>query len=145
MACLLFVLVLSHKVSSSRAESHFLLIHRFSDVTVLSVTMRSSLLLCLAFSLAMFGFGDSLQCYSCPDGSSNDCEVKQDCNQGEDSCLKLTSTGKTFTTCMRHADCDFMTLAVRYAEPDFTFSCCQSALCNGQEKSTFQKFKEWFG
>ncbi|CAB1421588.1 unnamed protein product [Pleuronectes platessa] len=108
-----------------------------TDVTVLSVTMRSSLLLCLAFSLAMFGFGDSLQCYSCPDGSSNNCEAKQDCNQSEDSCLKLTSTGKTFTTCIRNADCDFMTLAVRFSEPDFTFSCCQSALCNGQEKMFF--------
>lgn len=38
--------------------------------------------------------GLSLQCYSCPDGSSSICEVKQECGQGEDSCLKLTSGGK---------------------------------------------------
>ncbi|XP_069371876.1 CD59 glycoprotein-like isoform X2 [Paralichthys olivaceus] len=107
--------------------------------------MRSSVLLCLGFSFALFGFGESLQCYSCPDGPSNSCEVQQDCNHGEDSCLKLISGERTFTSCMRYADCDFMTLAVRYSEPDFTFSCCQSNLCNAKEKSSFQKFKDWFG
>ncbi|XP_042361916.1 CD59 glycoprotein-like [Plectropomus leopardus] len=107
--------------------------------------MRSSVMFCLAASFAMFEFGLSLQCYSCPDGSSNNCEVKQDCNQGEDSCLKLTSGEMTYTTCMRNADCDFMTLAGRYSLPDFEFNCCQSKLCNGQEKSALQKLKEFFG
>ncbi|XP_041811891.1 CD59 glycoprotein-like [Chelmon rostratus] len=107
--------------------------------------MRSSVVFCLAVSFAMFGFGLSLQCYSCPDGSSSSCEVQQECNQGEDSCLKLTSGETTYTRCMRYADCDFLTLASRYVVPNFTFSCCQSKLCNGQEKSAFQKFKEFFG
>ncbi|XP_039978448.1 CD59 glycoprotein-like [Xiphias gladius] len=107
--------------------------------------MRRSVVFCLAVSFAVFGFGLSLQCYSCPDDSSDSCEVKQECNQGEDSCLKLTSGEKTYTGCMSHADCDFMTLAVRYSLFDFDFSCCQSKLCNGQEKSFFQRFREYFG
>uniref|UniRef100_UPI0037E9609A CD59 glycoprotein-like n=1 Tax=Semicossyphus pulcher TaxID=241346 RepID=UPI0037E9609A len=107
--------------------------------------MRSPVVLFLAVSFAMFGFGLSLQCYSCPGGSSSNCEVKQECNQGEDSCLKLISGDNTHTSCLRHADCDFMNLAVRYSIPDFTFSCCQSKLCNGPEKSAFQKFKDLFG
>ncbi|XP_041664085.1 CD59 glycoprotein-like [Cheilinus undulatus] len=107
--------------------------------------MRSSVVFLLAVSFAMFGFGASLQCHSCPGGSSSDCEVKQECNQGEDSCLKLTSGGNTYSSCLRYADCDFMTLAVRYSLPDFTFSCCQSELCNGPEKSFLQKIKEFIG
>uniref|UniRef100_A0A672J2F4 Snake toxin/toxin-like domain-containing protein n=1 Tax=Salarias fasciatus TaxID=181472 RepID=A0A672J2F4_SALFA len=52
---------------------------------------------CLLFLLpgAFASAGRSLQCYSCPDGSSSGCEVKQECSQGEDSCLKLTSGGKS--------------------------------------------------
>ncbi|AWP21562.1 putative CD59 glycoprotein-like isoform 3 [Scophthalmus maximus] len=107
--------------------------------------MRSSVVFCLGVSFAMFGFGLSLQCYSCPDGSSSGCDVKHDCRQAEDSCLKLTSGEQTYTGCLRYTDCDFMTLAVRYSVPDFEFSCCQSKLCNGQEKSAFQKFKDFFG
>ncbi|KAM6974871.1 CD59 glycoprotein-like [Tautogolabrus adspersus] len=107
--------------------------------------MRSSVAFLLAVSFAMFGFGVSLQCYSCPGGSSSSCEVKQECNQEEDSCLKLTSGESTYTACLRYADCDFMSLAVRYSLPDFTFSCCQSKLCNGQEKSVAQKIKDFFG
>ncbi|XP_068431105.1 CD59 glycoprotein-like [Clinocottus analis] len=107
--------------------------------------MRSRVLFCLAVSFAMFGFGLSLQCYSCPDGSSNSCDVKQECNQGEDSCLKLTSGEKTYTRCMRYEDCDFMTLAVRYSVADFDFDCCQSKLCNGQEKGFLQKLKDFLG
>lgn len=56
----------------------------------------------------------------------------------------LTS-GKTYTECLRYADCDFMTLAVRYSLPDFTFSCCQKTLCNGEEKTFLQKLKDFFG
>ncbi|XP_031722448.1 CD59 glycoprotein [Anarrhichthys ocellatus] len=107
--------------------------------------MRSSVLFCLAVSFAMFGFGLSLQCYSCPDGLSNDCQVKQQCNQGEDNCIKLTSGENTYTQCIRYADCDFMTLAVRYSLAEFEFSCCGSELCNGQKKSALQKFKDFFG
>ncbi|XP_054874119.1 CD59 glycoprotein-like [Amphiprion ocellaris] len=107
--------------------------------------MRSSVAFCLAVSFATFGFGVSLQCYSCPDGSSTSCEVTQECNQGEDGCLKLTSGEKTYTRCLRYTDCDFMTLAVRYSLPDFTFDCCQSKLCNSQNKSFFQKMKDLFG
>ncbi|KAL3043734.1 hypothetical protein OYC64_003570 [Pagothenia borchgrevinki] len=107
--------------------------------------MRSSVVFCLAVSFAMFGFGLSIQCYSCPDGSSNSCAAKLECDQGQDSCLKLTSGENTYTSCMRYADCDFMTLAVRHSLADFEFNCCQSKLCNGQEKSGFQKFKDFFG
>ncbi|XP_054462327.1 CD59 glycoprotein-like [Anoplopoma fimbria] len=107
--------------------------------------MRSSVLFCLAVSFAMFGFGLSLQCYTCPDGSSTSCEVKQQCSQGEDSCLKLTSGENTYTRCMRYADCDFMNLAIRYPLAEFVFDCCNSDLCNGQKKSAFQKFKDFFG
>ncbi|XP_045915313.1 CD59 glycoprotein-like [Micropterus dolomieu] len=107
--------------------------------------MRGSVVFCLAVSFAMFGFVLSLQCYSCPEGSSNNCGVKHECDQGEDSCLKLTSGETTYTRCMRYTDCDYMTLAVRYGLPEFDFSCCQSKLCNGQEKSFFQRLKEFFG
>ncbi|XP_070702963.1 CD59 glycoprotein-like [Pempheris klunzingeri] len=107
--------------------------------------MRSSVGFWLAVSFAMFGFGLSLQCYSCPRGSTNTCETQAECNQDEDSCLSLVSGGKTYTNCVRYTDCDFLTLGLRFDLPDFTFSCCQSKLCNGQEKSLLQKFKDFFG
>ncbi|KAL7382366.1 hypothetical protein ABVT39_021163 [Epinephelus coioides] len=107
--------------------------------------MRISVVFFVSVSFAMFGFGRSLQCYSCPDGSSNSCEVKQECNQNDDSCLKLTSGEMTYTQCMRNTDCNFMTLAVRYVLPDFEFECCQSNLCNGQKKGFIQKIKDFFG
>ncbi|KAG7500509.1 CD59 glycoprotein-like [Solea senegalensis] len=116
-----------------------------TDKTALSVAMRSFVVFFLGASFAMFGLGVSLQCYSCPGGSSSSCEVKHGCNQGEDTCLKLTSEEKTYTGCMRYADCDFMTLAVKYSLPDFTFDCCQSNLCNGQEKSFLDKVRDFFG
>ncbi|XP_029976957.1 CD59 glycoprotein-like, partial [Salarias fasciatus] len=109
-----------------------------SDVTALSLRMKLSVLFCLAVSFAMFGSGRSLQCYSCPDGSSSGCEVKQECSQGEDSCLKLTSGDMIYTGCLRSSDCDFRSLSVRYLVPEFTFSCCQSKLCNGRAKGFFQ-------
>uniref|UniRef100_A0A8C4GP85 UPAR/Ly6 domain-containing protein n=1 Tax=Dicentrarchus labrax TaxID=13489 RepID=A0A8C4GP85_DICLA len=79
--------------------------------------------------------GLSLLCYSCPEGSTESCEVQQECSQGEDSCLKLTS------------DCDFRTLGSRYYRlSSFTFSCCQSKLCNGPKKSGIgQTLKELLG
>uniref|UniRef100_A0A3B4ZML2 CD59 glycoprotein n=1 Tax=Stegastes partitus TaxID=144197 RepID=A0A3B4ZML2_9TELE len=87
--------------------------------------------------------GVSLQCYSCPDGSSTSCEATQECNQEEDSCLKLKK--QTYSSCIQHTDCDFMTLAVRYSLPQFTFNCCQSKLCNSHGKSFLKKVKEFFG
>ncbi|TKS88269.1 CD59 glycoprotein MAC-inhibitory protein [Collichthys lucidus] len=101
--------------------------------------MRTSGVFFLAVSFIMFGFGLSLKCYSCPDGSISACDVEQDCNQDEDGCLKLTSANKIYTRCIRYADCDFMTLANKYVLPNFDFNCCQSKLCNGQKKSLFQK------
>ncbi|KAM8767102.1 CD59 glycoprotein-like isoform 1-T1 [Acanthopagrus schlegelii] len=115
------------------------------QLTLSAVMMRSSVVFCLAVSFAMFGFGLSLQCYSCPDGSSDQCAVQLECKQGDDSCLKLKSGETTYTTCMRYADCNFMTLASRFTVPEFTFSCCQSKLCNGPEKSALQKFLDLFG
>ncbi|XP_062292281.1 CD59 glycoprotein-like [Scomber scombrus] len=113
--------------------------------TALSDTMRSSMVFFLAVSFAMFEFGVSLQCHSCPQGSSEKCEATEECSQGDDSCLKLSSDGKTYTSCVRQADCDFRILGARYPLPNFTFSCCQSNLCNGESKSFFQKFKDFFG
>uniref|UniRef100_A0A3Q3J1D2 CD59 glycoprotein n=1 Tax=Monopterus albus TaxID=43700 RepID=A0A3Q3J1D2_MONAL len=84
-------------------------------------------------SVSLSPAGLSLQCYSCPDGSSSSCEVKQECQQSEDGCLKIIK--RTYTSCMRYADCDYKILAARYPLPDFDFSCCQSDLCNGKEKS----------
>lgn len=51
---------------------------------------------------------------------------------------------KTYTRCIRYADCDFMTLANRYVLPNFDFNCCQSKLCNGQKKSFLQRLKDIF-
>lgn len=63
-----------------------------------------------------------------------------------DLCLShFLLSEKTYTRCMRYIDCNYMTLATRYTLPEFTFSCCQSKLCNGQEKSAFQKFLESLG
>ncbi|KAM3596578.1 uncharacterized protein V6R79_017247 [Siganus canaliculatus] len=107
--------------------------------------MRSSVALCLAVSFAVFGFGLSLQCFSCPDGSSANCEVQQECSSGQDSCLKLTSGDMTYTTCMRYEDCTFRTLAARFTVSGFKFSCCQSNLCNGKKKSFLQKLSDFFG
>ncbi|XP_035537592.1 CD59 glycoprotein-like [Morone saxatilis] len=108
--------------------------------------MRSSVVFCLAVSFAMFGCGLSLLCYSCPEGSTKSCEVQQECSQGEDSCLKLTSGENTYTHCVRYADCDFRTLSSRYELlPSFTFSCCESKLCNGPKKSIIQTIKEFWG
>lgn len=44
--------------------------------------------------LALVSPGVSLQCYSCPDGTSSNCEVTMECNQGDDTCLKITSGGE---------------------------------------------------
>ncbi|CAN9504007.1 unnamed protein product [Ophioblennius macclurei] len=107
--------------------------------------MKLLVVFCLAVSFAMFRCGLSLQCYSCPNGSAGSCEVKRECGQNEDSCLKLTSGEITYTQCLRHSECDFRSLAVRYLIPEFTFNCCQSELCNGPEKSFAQKLKEFFG
>ncbi|XP_026202810.1 CD59 glycoprotein-like [Anabas testudineus] len=102
--------------------------------------MRSSVVFCLAVSFAMFGFGLSLQCYSCPHGSSSKCKVKQDCIQAEDACLKLTSGDMTYTECVTYTDCNFRTLAQRYSFSSFSFSCCQSDLCNAPKKSFWNFF-----
>ncbi|XP_008329743.1 CD59 glycoprotein-like [Cynoglossus semilaevis] len=107
--------------------------------------MKTSVAFWLGISFALFGFGSSLQCYSCPGGSTSSCEVKQDCNQGEDSCLTVKAEGTTYTSCVRYADCDFMTLAVRFTLPGFEFSCCQSNLCNAKKESLMEKFKNFFG
>lgn len=37
----------------------------------------------------------SLECYSCSGESSDSCKLKQQCGGTEDSCLKLTSNGKS--------------------------------------------------
>uniref|UniRef100_A0A3P8WFJ1 Uncharacterized protein n=1 Tax=Cynoglossus semilaevis TaxID=244447 RepID=A0A3P8WFJ1_CYNSE len=63
-----------------------------------SVIMKTSVAFWLGISFALFGFGSSLQCYSCPGGSTSSCEVKQDCNQGEDSCLTVKAEGKPVRT-----------------------------------------------
>lgn len=44
--------------------------------------------------VCFLSLGISLQCYSCPHGSSKKCEDKVDCSQDENSCLKLVSGGK---------------------------------------------------
>ncbi|XP_029370676.1 CD59 glycoprotein-like [Echeneis naucrates] len=95
--------------------------------------MRTSVVLCLAVSCAMFGFGLSLECYSCPEGSTN-CEIKQVCGPEEDSCLKLTKNEITYTRCQRYTDCNARTIAVQFPIHKFTFNCCQSDLCNGKKK-----------
>lgn len=101
---------------------------------------------CLAVSFALFGVGLSLKCYTCPEGQSGTCDIEQECSLLENSCLKLTSGEKTYTSCIRHEDCDFMTLSVRFPVPRFTFSCCQSALCNGKKKKgVFSKIMDVFG
>ncbi|XP_029920014.1 CD59 glycoprotein-like [Myripristis murdjan] len=106
--------------------------------------MGTSVVFCLVVSFALFGFGRSLECYSCPDGSSDSCEVTQQCNHGDDTCLRLESAGKTYTKCMRLADCDFEVLAVSFNLRGFTSSCCQSNLCNGDpEESKWKKFKNF--
>lgn len=40
----------------------------------------------------------SLECYSCSAESSDNCNVKQQCNGSEDSCLRLSSNGKALIT-----------------------------------------------
>ncbi|XP_074470031.1 CD59 glycoprotein-like [Sebastes fasciatus] len=105
--------------------------------------MRSSVVFFLAVSCAMFGFGFSLQCYICPDGSCNGTEFKQECNQGVDSCLKLTSGEKIYTGCIMYEDCDFMTLAQRYPFSQIKYECCQSNLCNGPKKSVFKRLMDF--
>ncbi|XP_028256659.1 CD59 glycoprotein-like [Parambassis ranga] len=132
------------EAGSSSSHSQIILHELRHAQTVLSVTMRSSVLLCLAVSFAMFGFGVSLQCYSCPDGTSSNCEVKVECNQGDDTCLKITSGENTYTRCVRYTDCDSGTLSTITGFPKFTFKCCQSKLCNGEKKSLLSRIKEYF-
>ncbi|XP_068189670.1 CD59 glycoprotein-like [Antennarius striatus] len=98
--------------------------------------MKASAVFLLAASFAIFGLGLSLECYSCPNGTPNDCEVRSVCNAGEDSCLKLTSGENTYTRCIRYSDCNFMTLASRYILREFTFDCCQSNGCNKKKSSS---------
>ncbi|XP_053190566.1 CD59 glycoprotein-like [Scomber japonicus] len=113
--------------------------------TALSDTMRASVVFFLAVSFAMFEFGVTLQCYSCPHGSSEKCDATEECNQGDDSCLKLSSDGIPFRKDLHLSHCDFRILGTRYPVPNFTFSCCQSNLCNGESKSFLQKLKDFFG
>ncbi|XP_054620154.1 CD59 glycoprotein-like isoform X2 [Dunckerocampus dactyliophorus] len=108
--------------------------------------MRSPVLICLAVGWSLLDFGWSLQCYSCPHGSSSSCDVIHDCNNHEDGCLKLTSAEKTYSRCITYADCDFLTLAAKYFSlSDFTFSCCQSNLCNSQVRSWTQRLHDFWG
>lgn len=46
--------------------------------------------------------------------------------------------GMIYAGCMRYSDCNFQTLGSKYVLPEFTFSCCQSNLCNKEKK------KNWF-
>ncbi|XP_034016823.1 CD59 glycoprotein-like [Thalassophryne amazonica] len=107
--------------------------------------MRTCLLFYLALSFAGFGFGMSLQCYNCSFGVSDSCEDTVQCMSQEDSCLKLISGEKTYTSCIKYSDCDVMILASKYPVPGFTFSCCQSDLCNTEIKTWLQKLKDFFG
>ncbi|XP_047461421.1 CD59 glycoprotein-like [Mugil cephalus] len=104
--------------------------------------MRSSVVFCVAVSFAMFGFGLSLQCYSCPQGSTSGCDVKQECSSVEDACLKVTIGDIIHTECIRYADCDVRILAQKFLVPQFTSRCCQTSLCNG--KSWLERLKEKF-
>ncbi|XP_078147314.1 CD59 glycoprotein-like [Centroberyx gerrardi] len=86
----------------------------------------------LAVGVSMFGLGESLSCYSCPDGSTERCEKVQQCSAAENSCLELSSdsTGKTYSKCLQQTDCDFEKLAAMFTISRFKFNCCQSNLCN---------------
>ncbi|CAL9707496.1 unnamed protein product [Knipowitschia caucasica] len=103
---------------------------------------KNSVVFWLILSLALVRLGDSLQCYSCPTGSSQKCEVKEECSDGLDSCLKLKHRDQTFSSCVNYALCNFDALSVNYPLPQFDFSCCQSDLCNG--RSLMEKMKDLF-
>lgn len=61
--------------------------------------------------------------------------------------LLSPTTEITYTSCIRHEDCDFRTLSVRFPVARFTFSCCQSALCNEakKKKGALRTFLDMFG
>ncbi|CAG10812.1 unnamed protein product [Tetraodon nigroviridis] len=99
--------------------------------------MRCPALLCLAVGLAALGCAISLECYSCSGESPDHCGETQQCGHHEDSCLKLTSNGMIYAGCIRYSDCNFLTLGSKYVLPDFTFSCCQSNLCNKKKKKNW--------
>ncbi|XP_056154897.1 CD59 glycoprotein-like [Lampris incognitus] len=111
---------------------------------------RSSAVLCLAVGFTLLGLGSSLppgpplQCYTCPDGSAESCEVVHECAGGKDSCIRLESAGKVYADCVAYSDCDFMLLAQNYEFSQFTFDCCQSSLCNTEKSpGPFERFKKF--
>ncbi|XP_071402731.1 CD59 glycoprotein-like [Centroberyx affinis] len=85
----------------------------------------------LAVGVSMFGLGESLSCYSCPDGSTERCEKVQQCSAAETLCLKLSdNTGKTYSKCLQLEDCDFQKLSATFPFTPASFRCCPSNLCN---------------
>uniref|UniRef100_A0A8C6X013 CD59 glycoprotein n=1 Tax=Neogobius melanostomus TaxID=47308 RepID=A0A8C6X013_9GOBI len=105
--------------------------------------MKRSLLFCLIATFAFFDIGHCLQCYSCPNGSTEKCETKQECAGALNSCLKLKNDGVTYTSCVAYDACNFDALSLQYPLPQFKFSCCQSDLCNGP--SFTERVKNFFG
>ncbi|KAJ0002507.1 hypothetical protein NQD34_007656 [Periophthalmus magnuspinnatus] len=105
--------------------------------------MKNAVVFCLFITFAAFQLSDSLECYSCPRGSTQPCEVKETCANGLNGCLKLKHAGSTYSSCVNYNHCDFDSLSLKYPQfPQFKFSCCQSNLCNG--RSIAEKIKDFF-
>ncbi|KAK7922367.1 hypothetical protein WMY93_009269 [Mugilogobius chulae] len=116
---------------------------RRSGQSNICVFMMKSLVCYLVFTVAVFHFGDCLQCYSCLSGSTQKCDVKQECTSSQDSCLKLKHEGTTYTSCINYDDCNAEVLSLRFPLPRFTSTCCQSNLCNGP--SFVERMKDLIG
>ncbi|XP_055015360.1 CD59 glycoprotein-like [Boleophthalmus pectinirostris] len=113
------------------------------ECNVRMFTMKSAVLFCLVVAFSGFQFGMILQCYSCRNGSTKNCDLKEECTNGLNSCLKLKHGEMTYSSCVNYNDCTFDALSLQYTFSHFTFSCCQSNLCNGRSLS--EKISDFFG
>ncbi|KAA0723457.1 hypothetical protein E1301_Tti003428 [Triplophysa tibetana] len=92
--------------------------------------MKTSVGVCLVFSLALVGLGSAIKCYSCKDYSGT-CSKIGNCYY-DDACLSVYERGGDIhRQCIKYSECDHSTIAQKFPKiASFTFSCCASDLCN---------------
>ncbi|XP_053305314.1 CD59A glycoprotein-like [Spea bombifrons] len=87
--------------------------------------------ICLGLTLlALCSTSLALECYECPQLSTDKCEHKASCVAPKNTCLKVTSEGKSLYQCWESNRCDINSIKTDFRLTKFTSSCCQNNLCN---------------
>ncbi|XP_055062424.1 CD59 glycoprotein [Misgurnus anguillicaudatus] len=97
--------------------------------------MKTSVGVCVVFSLALLGLGSAIRCYNCKDYTGT-CTTEKSCYY-DDACLTLYERGgDTYKRCIKYSECDHNTVAQKFPNiQSFTYSCCTSDLCNAANVS----------